>query len=70
MPEHLALAIDARMPHHRHGMLVQPTVVRTGPGTFRAEGLMLHMPGYWELYLDVVHRGMVERAQAAFEIDG
>ncbi len=70
VPDDVALALDARMPHHRHGMLVQPTVTRIGPGRFRVEGLMLHMPGYWELHLDVVHRGVAERAQAAFEIDG
>jgi hypothetical protein len=64
------LAIDARMPHHRHGMLVRPTITRTGPGQFRVEGLMFHMPGYWELHFDVVSGGVVERAQAAVEIEG
>lgn len=69
-PEDLGVAIDARMPHHRHGMLVRPTVRRVGPGRFRCEGLMLHMPGYWELHVDLVVGGTVERAQASFEIDG
>jgi len=66
----LELSIDARMPHHRHGMLVRPTVRRLGPGRFRAEGLLLHMPGYWEFHFDLVSRGTVERAQVSFEIDG
>jgi hypothetical protein len=69
-PEDVQVAIDARMPHHRHGMLVKPTVRRIGPGRFRCEGLMLHMPGYWELHVDLVIGGAVERAQASFEIDG
>lgn len=64
------LAIDARMPHHRHGMLVRPTITRTAPGRFRVEGLMFHMPGYWELHFDVVSGGVVERAQASVEIEG
>jgi hypothetical protein len=69
-PADVEVAIDARMPHHRHGMLVRPTVRRIGPDRFRCEGLMLHMPGYWELHVDLVTGGSVERAQASFEIDG
>jgi cytochrome c peroxidase len=37
------------MPAHRHGMNYVPTVKRLRPGRWRAAGLMLHMPGEWEL---------------------
>jgi len=44
-----ALSVDARMPEHRHGMNYRPEVKRLAPGRWRAEGLMFHMPGRWEL---------------------
>ena len=47
MPD--ALAVDARMPEHGHGMGYQPQSRRTAPGRWRVEGLMLHMRGRWEL---------------------
>ena len=40
------------MPDHRHGMNYRPAVTLNGlSGT--AEGLLFHMPGRWELILDV-----------------
>jgi hypothetical protein len=44
-----ALTVDAQMPEHRHGMNYRPSVTRLAPGRWRAEGLMFHMPGRWEL---------------------
>ncbi len=35
------------MPAHRHGMNYKPTVISTLPGTYVAEGFLLHMPGDW-----------------------
>lgn len=53
-PETAVLArVDAWMPEHRHGMNYRPSVTRLGPGRWRAEGLMFHMPGRWQLKLDV-----------------
>lgn len=48
-PPPKTLKIDAHMPAHRHGMNYAPKVTTLGPGRWRAEGLMLHMPGKWEL---------------------
>ncbi len=48
-----SVRVDAWMPAHRHGMNYQPEVVSLGDGRFRAEGLMFHMPGRWELIFDV-----------------
>ena len=47
------LRVDARMPEHRHGMNYQPSVTRVGPGRYRAQGLMFHMPGRWELVFEL-----------------
>ena len=48
-PAPRTLKIDAHMPEHRHGMNYAPKITTLGPGRWRAEGLMLHMPGKWEL---------------------
>ncbi len=57
------LLVDARMPAHRHGMNTAARVERLAPGTFLARGLLLHMSGDWELYLDVTRNGATDRAQ-------
>lgn len=44
--------VDAAMPEHKHGMNYKPTVQSVGAGQFRAEGLMLHMPGKWDISFD------------------
>jgi hypothetical protein len=47
------VAVDAQMPEHRHGMNYRPTIVGADNGRYRAEGLVFHMPGRWELTFDV-----------------
>lgn len=47
------LGIQAQMPAHRHGMNVRPELSTPGPGKLRADGLLWHMPGDWELAVDV-----------------
>lgn len=47
-PAPKTLQVDAHMPAHRHGMNYAPKVTALGPGRWRAEGLLLHMPGHWE----------------------
>jgi hypothetical protein len=44
--------VDATMPEHRHGMNYRPGVTALGNGRFRAEGLLFHMPGRWELVFE------------------
>ena len=43
---------DARMPAHGHGMNYRPAIENTGAGRYRVDGLILHMPGAWQLKLD------------------
>ena len=47
------VGVDAQMPEHRHGMNYRPTIVSLGNGRFRVDGMIFHMPGRWELALDV-----------------
>lgn len=49
--------VDATMPEHRHGMNYRASIRQLGEGRWRAEGLMFHMPGRWELRLDVQAAG-------------
>jgi hypothetical protein len=46
------LRVDAHMPEHRHGMNYRPTLQPLGNGQWRAQGLLWHMPGRWELVLE------------------
>ena len=52
-PAPQSLKVDARMPAHRHGMNYSPSVKKTAPGRWRAEGLLLHMPGEWEFVFEI-----------------
>jgi hypothetical protein len=59
----LAVEVDARMPEHFHGMSTAPKVTRAADGSFKAEGLLFHMPGLWELDVDLARGPRAERAQ-------
>ncbi len=60
--------VDANMPAHRHGMNYRPTVVRARDGTYRAEGLMFHMPGRWDLTFDVIAGNTTERLASTLDV--
>jgi hypothetical protein len=47
------LRADATMPEHKHGMNYRPSVKAVGPAQYRAEGLLFHMPGRWELVFEL-----------------
>lgn len=47
------LSVDATMPAHGHGMNYKAVVREVGEGRYRAEGLLFHMPGRWQLVFDV-----------------
>lgn len=69
-PRHpLELSFDARMPEHRHGMRVRPSVESLGAGRWRVRGARLHMPGAWELHFDLCEGAITERAQVRVELE-
>ncbi len=51
-PMPAAIGVDATMPEHRHGMNYKASVTPAGSGRWRAEGLLFHMPGRWELVFE------------------
>lgn len=61
-------AVDASMPAHRHGMNYQPTLQRLGDGQWRADGLLFHMRGRWELRWDVRADGRSQSLRQAVEL--
>lgn len=64
-PEPESLKVDAHMPEHRHGMNYAPSVSPSGPGRWRAEGLMFHMPGKWELVFELRGAGRTDVLRSA-----
>ena len=60
-PAARVLRVDADMPEHRHGMNYRASVSAAGDGRYLAEGLLLHMPGRWQLLIDVERDGRAER---------
>lgn len=47
------IAVEAIMPEHKHGMNYKPTIVAGKDGRYRADGMVFHMPGRWEVNFDV-----------------
>ena len=62
------IKVDANMPDHGHGMNYSPAVKRTGPGRWRAEGLMFHMPGKWQLVFELRAGGKTDRLASMFQL--
>lgn len=60
--EGVTVSVDARMPAHNHGMNTTPQVTEQGGGTYLVDGMLFHMPGHWELYVEVEEGGSTERA--------
>lgn len=53
--------LRADMPAHGHGLLAQPRIVPgRAPGRYRVEGLRFHMPGYWEIRIQVNQGGKAD----------
>jgi hypothetical protein len=61
--------VDASMPAHRHGMNYRPVVTAKSAELFRAEGLLFHMPGLWELTFDVDGGGRIERLTSPLQLE-
>lgn len=65
----VGLVVDADMPEHLHGTNRIPRIERRADGTFRVENLYLHMPGWWEVFVDVVESPWTERAQFRVDVE-
>ena len=64
-----SLRVDAAMPAHGHGMMTDPNTTKQSDGSFLTTGMLLHMPGAWEIYFDIRYEGdIVERAQVPLDL--
>ncbi|MEM8542029.1 MAG: FixH family protein [Pseudomonadota bacterium] len=45
--------MDATMPAHKHGMNYIPEVKKLSPEQFQATGMFFHMPGQWQVTVDL-----------------
>ena len=58
----ITIEVSADMPAHGHGINTAPSVQDQGNGKFSVEGLLFHMKGDWELYVDIIDGPVRERA--------
>ncbi len=47
------VGVDAGMPAHNHGINTVPEILPLGDGHWQVSGMLLHMPGAWEMYFDL-----------------
>ena len=67
LPDTTKVVVDATMPAHHHGMNRAPRIESDDPSVWHARGMLFHMPGDWEVTIDVFERGVSERA--VFEVE-
>ncbi|MEO1161077.1 MAG: FixH family protein [Pseudomonadota bacterium] len=48
------IRLDATMPAHKHGMNYRPEVKPVEGNTYRGSGMFFHMPGKWQISVDLV----------------
>ncbi|MFT7516756.1 MAG: hypothetical protein ACI84O_000541 [Myxococcota bacterium] len=56
-----SVSVDADMPSHGHGMITEPVVTKIDAAHYKVDGMILHMPGYWEIYVELTRDGESER---------
>ncbi len=64
-----SLRVDAAMPEHGHGMMTDPSTVLQEDGSYKTTGMLLSMPGLWEIYFDINNGQTIERAQDSLILD-
>ncbi len=56
------LRVSPDMPEHGHGALRPVVVTELGDGRYQLDSIYLHMPGYWEVPIEVDAGGEVDEA--------
>lgn len=56
------ITLKATMPAHNHGMNVKPKIKQLKDKVFEVKGLLFHMPGEWQIEVDVNHKGLKDKA--------
>jgi len=61
------VVVDADMPTHDHGMNTIPTTTFVGDGWYETTGMLFHMPGPWQITIDITAEGVYETAVLPYE---
>ncbi len=61
------VGVRGRMPEHQHGFVQRPSVRREGDSRHVANGVLFHMRGFWQFFVDVTSDG--ERDVILFEFN-
>ncbi|HKU84905.1 MAG TPA: FixH family protein [Casimicrobiaceae bacterium] len=64
-----SVRVDATMPQHRHGMNYRAEIVAMKNGRYRADGLLFHMSGRWDLTFDLTTVAGTERLTAMLQLE-
>lgn len=64
----IEVSVDAGMEAHNHGMNSRPVVKALGNNRFRAEGMLFHMAGEWQIYIEISRGIMKETIRIDVEI--
>lgn len=64
-----SVKVDATMPRHGHGMNYLPSTQMFSNGQFISSGLLLHMPGDWEVALKVADGDRRERLHFEYQAE-
>ena len=64
-----SVRVDATMPEHRHGMNYRPEIVASKNGRYRADGLLFHMSGRWDLTFDLTTTAGTERLTGTVQLE-
>jgi len=62
------LVLRGWMPDHGHGFVQAPRVTEEGGGTYRVDGVRLHMRGSWQLFFDVHSGSRTETVRFDLEV--
>ena len=64
--EDATVVVSADMPAHGHGMNTMPTTEYDREGWYVTEGMLFHMPGDWQIVIDVTADGTVETSSLPY----
>jgi hypothetical protein len=63
------ISVSGGMPEHDHGIPTQPRITRQlEPGVYLLKGVRFHMPGKWQLVVEIEQPGQTGRAVIEFEL--
>lgn len=67
--EDAQISLTGGMPDHDHGLPTQPAMTgHTAAGDVIIEGIRFHMPGRWQIVLDITVAGATEQLVLDFEL--